>query len=101
MTDNVRGNKRMKNIAILLLFAFLAGCIPKYALHSFAPFTTAEGVNGWRFSTVNYQENADIRPALEYEIGYRQLCRNGWEITKTEKTIAGPNTVVVYEGKCK
>ena len=90
------------NLRLLIIATgLLAGCVGRVPLHSFAPHTTADGVQGWQLSLVNYPKGAAPTPILEYEIGRRQMCPNGWAIRTATDYSSSTDRVIVYEGACK
>lgn len=91
----------MKRVLLILALAGMTGCSPKVMNQSFAPFTTSEGVQGWRFATVNYPEGADVSTVIEHEVGRRQICPGGWRIVKREPAQAAGFDIVTYEGQCR
>lgn len=86
---------------ILFVVITLAGCVGRFPAASFTPYTSSDGVQGWRVTMVNYLEKSDPTPLIEYEVGNRQMCQKGWEVIKQNDFSTPSDRIIVYEGRCK
>lgn len=94
-TQYVTTGGTMKRL-FLIGFLTLAGCAMSIPMHSFAPTTTAEGVQGWTLAYKDYTPDM-VNRVLETEMGKHHCCPNGWTVAKSSKV----DKFDVIEGKCK
>lgn len=86
----------MKGLTLVLVVISLSGCVGSMPLHSFAPYTTADGQERWRMAVKGFDE-VTIQAMLENEIGRGHLCPNGWDIKSRIPT----NGFELIDGECK
>lgn len=83
----------MKTIMCVIVALFVGCATP---MHSFGPYTTADGNKKWRMIVRGHSEVA-IQELIQSEIGRRQMCPDGWKILNRslEKNFE------VINGECK
>lgn len=69
-------------------------------LAALAMFVTPEGEHKWRYVTVEKDPKTQIQH-LSREMGYQQLCLNGWHIEAKDQIKVGRKIHTFIEGKCK
>ncbi|MFZ3193727.1 MAG: hypothetical protein WA154_11060 [Moraxellaceae bacterium] len=107
---------RLSVIPAMAVAALLGGCsalqgpeYPATGAGHFTPTISKDGVHGFTYNLVGkgspedpaIQAEHELR--LSQELGRRQFCLKGYELTGTERKVAtgSPYYGVVYTGQCK